>query len=161
MLQRTYLAVWCLLLTEVVAAARPVRLDAGVVDTAAAQQQASFQALRTAVRPQTVQQLSVRGSAPWLVQFQDVIHLEWKHAMEAAGGHILGYVPDNALLVEATPKQLQKIGNLPQVVWMGEYLPAYKLSRPARMGCSETKCVADLRCSSLSSRGRIFHPTGV
>jgi len=46
--------------------------------------------------------------------------------VENAGGSLHGYVPENALLMEASPEAAAKIAALEHVVWAGEYLPAYK-----------------------------------
>jgi endonuclease/exonuclease/phosphatase family metal-dependent hydrolase len=110
----------------------PLLLDWGVVDTSSAMQQKLSQAVRTSSRATTVQALSAAGTAPWLVQFNGVIQEDWKAAMEAAGAKLKGYIPENAFLIEATPKQIAAIGAMADVVWVGEYLPAYKKAANVR-----------------------------
>ncbi|HMO04654.1 MAG TPA: S8 family serine peptidase [Kiritimatiellia bacterium] len=114
------------------AASPPILLDWGTIDTSAPEFQAGARALRTTSRPVPQQQLSSQGTAPWLVQFNDVIQEEWKTAMEQAGATLMGYIPENAFLIKATPAALSTISRLPDVAWVGEYLPAYKHARPVR-----------------------------
>jgi len=110
----------------------PILLDWGVVDTSSVEQQQKSEQVKTASRAVTVQRLSSRKTAPWLVQFNDVVREEWKTALVAAGAELKGYIPENAFLVEATSSQIEEIGALPQVSWVGEYLPAYKRAKPVR-----------------------------
>jgi hypothetical protein len=121
----------------------PVLLDWGTVDTASVQQQAQSRTLRTSARAHSLQRKSSRGTVPWLVQFDGVIREEWKTALRAAGAKLHGYVPENAILVEATPQAMATIGALPSVSWVGEYLPAYKRAKPVRAllakGIEETR----------------------
>jgi Subtilase family len=109
----------------------PVLLDWGTVDTDSASEQAQFRSVRTA-RAAPEQRLSARGTAPYLVQFNDVIQESWKTGLTDAGAELMGYIPENAFLVLATPSQMAVIGDLPQVDWVGEYLPAYKKARRVR-----------------------------
>ena len=113
----------------------PLTLDWGRVDTASDEQQAMSKVLRSSSPAPVVQRLDSRGGAPWLVQFTDVIREEWKTAMEEAGAEIQGYIPENAFLVVASPKAIVRIGALPDVAWIGEYLPAFKQSKAVREWC--------------------------
>ena len=121
----------------------PVLLDWGRVDTASVQQQNQSRSLRSSARASSLQRKSSRGTVPWLVQFDGVIREEWKTALRAAGAKLHGYVPENAILVEATPQAMATIGALPSVSWVGEYLPAYKRAKPVRAllakGIEETR----------------------
>ncbi len=110
----------------------PLILDWGVLDTSSPEQQIQSQGVRTAAKVSTAQRLSPRGTIPWLVQFNGVIQEEWKAAMENAGAKLKGYIPENAFLVEATPKQIQAIGAMKGVAWVGEYRPEYKRSKQVR-----------------------------
>ena len=121
----------------------PLILDWGVLDTSSAEQQKLSQAVRTSARAPTVQRLSAQGTAPWLVQFDDVIQEDWKAALTAAGAKLKGYIPENAYLVEATPKQMAAIGALAHVVWVGEYLPEYKRAAKVRAKLARVKAVAE------------------
>ena len=113
-------------------AGAPLILDWGVLDTSGTEQQQKSQSVRTSPRSAVVQRLSPRDTAPWLVQFSDVIREEWKAAMVDAGAEIRGYMPENGFLILATPAQIQTIGAMPEVVYVGEFLPAYKQARPVR-----------------------------
>jgi hypothetical protein len=115
----------------------PLILDWGVLDTASPEQQVASQGIRTSSRVATAQRLSPRGTVPWLVQFNDVIQEEWKTAMEAAGAEIRGYMPENGFLVLATRKQIQAIGAMPDVVYVGEFRPEYKRSKMVRRQLAE------------------------
>ncbi len=129
-------------------AGAPLILDWGTVDTGSAAQQRQSQAIRTSSRAATVQALSARGTAPWLVQFNDVIREEWKTALEAAGARLLGYMPENAFLIEATPKQIAKIGALPDVAYVGEFLPDYKRAAKVRAKLARVKALAEADAAS-------------
>ena len=123
--------VGCLAAWMSAAAAEPLVLEWGMVETSGAGQQAAFGLLRSSVAAPVVQSLTAHGTAPWLVQFDGGIREEWKGALEGAGGVVRGYVPDNGLLVEASPEALVRIAGLDHVVWAGEYLPAFKIAKTA------------------------------
>ncbi|HPA78793.1 MAG TPA: S8 family serine peptidase [Kiritimatiellia bacterium] len=134
-------AAWILPLTLL--AGPPLRLDWGNLDTSASEQQRATQDLKKSARVTTVQRLSPRGTAPWLVQFNDVIREEWKEDLVKAGAEIRGYMPENGFLLLATPEQIKLIGEMQDVVYVGEFLPAYKKSKQVRRhlakGGSETR----------------------
>ena len=133
----------CMIAAAAMGAGAPLLLDWGAVDTASGAQQRMSRSLRSSARAPSVQRKSARGTVPWLVQFADVVREEWKAAMETAGAELKGYVPENAFLVEATPEVIARIGALPEVSWVGEYLPSYKRSKPVRkmlaQGTEETR----------------------
>ncbi|MGD9611382.1 MAG: S8 family serine peptidase [Kiritimatiellia bacterium] len=113
-------------------AGAPLLLETGALDTSAAAPQQTLQMLRRGARVAPVQRLSARGTAPWLVQFEDVVQDEWRAALEAAGATIKGYVPENGYLVEAAPKQIAAIAALDHVAYVGEFLPEYKRAAQVR-----------------------------
>jgi hypothetical protein len=129
---RFYVAGCLMVASAAMGAVEPLTLDWGRLETASDEQQAMSNILRTSVPAPTIQRLSQRGTAPWLVQFKGVIREEWKAALEEAGAMIKGYIPENGYLVEAAPAAMMKIGAIPEVAWVGEYLPAYKTSRAIR-----------------------------
>lgn len=114
------------------AASAPLLLDWGRIETTSTEHQTQFKALQALPVPSSAQRLSVRGSAPWLVQFDDVIQESWKAELHALGAQLKGYIPENAFIVTATPEQVATISALKHVVWVGEYLPAYKKSQSVR-----------------------------
>lgn len=122
----------CMVAWAAMAVAQPLSLVGGTLDTASEERQMQFRLFRSSVSAPVVQRLTSRGTAPWLVQFHDVIREEWKTALEAAGATIHGYVPENAFLVEATPAAAVRAGAIPAVSWMGEYLPGYKRPKAER-----------------------------
>ena len=123
----------------------PLELEWGAQDTGNDSAQAAFRLLQSSTPAPVAQRLSGRGTAPWIVQGAAVARGEWQQALEAAGAVIRGYLPENALLLEAAPEAVPKIAALNSVAWMGEYLPAYKKS-PALAGGPDGKreCVVEL-----------------
>ena len=121
----------------------PLILDWGTLDTSGAAQQKASQAIRSAGRATAVQQLSARGSAPWLVQFDGVVQDGWRAALEAAGAKIKGYMPENGYLVEATPKQIAAIAALGHVAYVGEFLPEYKRAAKVRAKLARVKAAQE------------------
>ncbi|NCD23839.1 MAG: hypothetical protein EOL90_13020, partial [Spartobacteria bacterium] len=118
------------------AAPAPLALERGRLDTAGDSMQAAFRLLISVPVAPVAQRLNGRGTAPWIVQGHDVVRAEWKRTLETAGAAIRGYLPENALLIEAAPTAVPKIAALDGVAWMGEYLPAYKKS-PALAGAKD------------------------
>ena len=114
----------------------PLELEWGTQDTGNDSAQAAFRLLQSSTPAPVAQRLSGRGTAPWIVQGAAVARGEWQQALEAAGAVIRGYLPENALLIEAAPTAVPKIAALDGVAWMGEYLPAYKKS-PALAGAKD------------------------
>ncbi len=64
----------------------------------------------------------------FLVQFQGPILETWKQALTATGAEIVEYVPDFAFKVRMTGAQANRVSQLPPVVWIDDFQPAYKLS---------------------------------
>ncbi len=120
-------------------AGRPLALEWGVVETTGDAARAAFQLLKSSAVAPVTQHPTGRGTVPWLVQFEGAIREEWKAALESAGAVPHGYVPEDALLVEAAPEALPRIAALAGVAWVGEYLPAYKFARTAGALPAETQ----------------------
>lgn len=104
----------------------PLFLDGGAIETARGVQQASFHLLKSSALPPIVQRATERGTVPWLVQVSGILRAQDQAALEAEGAIIQRYVPENALLIEATPAALARMAKLDSVFWAGEYLPDYK-----------------------------------
>ena len=100
-----------------------------MIETASGAQQALVRLLQSSARPPTVQRATSRGTTPWIVQFDGALREKWKSALATEGSEILGYIPENAWLVEASPEIFARIALLDHMTWAGEYLPAYKKSR--------------------------------
>ncbi|MCK4757628.1 MAG: hypothetical protein KAS67_04175, partial [Thermoplasmata archaeon] len=66
--------------------------------------------------------------APCIVQSKGKITEEWKAELEKAGAEIVGYIPDNALLVRMNQASRDGVNQLNSVNWCGNYEPAYKVS---------------------------------
>jgi len=101
------------------AAAVPHGLEWGTLDTGGESAQATFRLLRSSPAAPIAQRLNPRGTAPWIVQGPDVDRGEWPQAMVLAGAVIRGYLPGNALLIEAAPAAVPKIAAMNGVAWMG------------------------------------------
>ncbi|HAL92539.1 MAG TPA: hypothetical protein DCM68_05880 [Verrucomicrobia bacterium] len=126
---------------EAAAVGQPLVLEWGTLDTSRAEHRATFRLLKSSASAPVVQRPTLRGAAPWLVQFAGPVRSEWKTAVDNAGGRVRGgCVPENTCLVEATPRAIVRIGQIPEVAWIGEYLPAFKLSKSVRAGKGEQEC---------------------
>ncbi len=137
-------------------------LEWGTIETASASQQAAFQLMKVSARAPVLQRPTARGTAPWLVQFAGALRAEDRAALENAGATIRGYVPENALLVEAAPDRFAKIAALADVAWAGEYLPAWKKSPALAGGTEARECVATLFAAADKPRiGRALGELGV
>lgn len=76
-----------------------------------------------------VNEMTKRLVLPYLVQCKKRLTPAFHTHVENSGAKIIGYIPNNALLIEATPDTLYEIAaSQSDVQWMGEYLPAYKIS---------------------------------
>lgn len=74
-----------------------------------------------------------------IVQFDGPVEAAWLSPIQALGGEVLGYVPDNAHIVRvarsrAAPAALSaaRFRTLPRVRWVGDYLPEYKITLDGR-----------------------------
>ncbi len=61
-----------------------------------------------------------------IVQFNTLVLSEYRSQLEAAGARIYRYLPNNALIVEASAFVAGEISKQPQVRWVGPYRPEYK-----------------------------------
>jgi len=62
-----------------------------------------------------------------IVQFNTLVLSEYRSQLEAAGARIYRYLPNNALIVDASAYAAGEISRQPQVRWVGPYRPEYKL----------------------------------
>ncbi len=79
--------------------------------------------------------LSLRsdGYAPgqrgyYIVQFGGPVSEAWKTTIESEGAEVLDYLPDYAFKVRMNPAQAERVSGSANVVWVGVFQPAYKLS---------------------------------
>lgn len=63
----------------------------------------------------------------YIVQFRGPIREEWIASAQSKGVEPIQYVPDNSMLVRATPAQIAVAGRGREVRWRGLFHPAYKL----------------------------------
>ncbi|MDX9955456.1 MAG: S8 family serine peptidase [Anaerolineae bacterium] len=64
----------------------------------------------------------------YLVQFKGPIEEGWKTAVQNAGGILFDYIPDFTFISYMDTGALERVQALPEVLWIGPYEPAYKLS---------------------------------
>lgn len=71
------------------------------------------------------------GAEPryYLVQFRGPIRDEWVESLESSGAEAIQYVPQNAMIVHATPSQIARASRGAEVRWSDLLHPAYKLSK--------------------------------
>ena len=61
-----------------------------------------------------------------------------RQAVEACGARILAYIPDHTFLVKLDLQSAGRLLALPQVAWLGRYIPDYKIS-PALRDASDIR----------------------
>ena len=66
---------------------------------------------------------------PYLLQLSGPVRAQDKAALTKAGLTIVGYVPDNALLIRATPAAIERALALDSVQWVGDYQAAYRVQK--------------------------------
>lgn len=64
----------------------------------------------------------------YIIQFVDTIRLEWRASLVAERIEILGYVPNNALLIRMPEYRRASIARREEVQWMGIFHPAYRIA---------------------------------
>jgi len=64
----------------------------------------------------------------FIVQCTGPIYKAWTEQFRENGLDIMGYIPNYALLVHATPAAVQAIAGNSYIRWIGAYQPAYKLN---------------------------------
>ncbi len=69
--------------------------------------------------PKTQSAISMRDAGLFAIQFKSVIAPEWKAQLEGLGVAIVGYVPENTLVVRLKAGQLADVKALPFVYWAG------------------------------------------
>lgn len=77
---------------------------------------------------------SMRDAGLFAVQFKSVITPEWKAQLEELGAEIVGYVPENTLVVRLYAGQPADVKALPFVYWVGHISADLKVE-PELLGC--------------------------
>ncbi len=83
--------------------------------------------------PEVAAPLRADGSGHLLVQVHPPVSPALRAAIGAAGGEILGFIPEATYMVRGGPGTAEALRRLAAVRWVGPYHPAYKLS-PALAG---------------------------
>ncbi|HRQ65556.1 MAG TPA: S8 family serine peptidase [Xanthomonadaceae bacterium] len=68
-----------------------------------------------------------RDSHVRVVKFGGPVGSDQRHALEGNGARILGYAPYHAYVVESPPRHDARLLGIPDVVWVGPFLPAWKV----------------------------------
>ncbi|MGI6295664.1 MAG: S8 family serine peptidase [Armatimonadota bacterium] len=78
--------------------------------------------------------IPMRDAGLFAIQFKNVITPEWKAQLESLGVAIVGYVPENTLLVRLKAGQLADVKALPFVYWTGHISADLKIE-PELLEC--------------------------
>ncbi len=76
------------------------------------------------------------ASGAYLVQFSGPVHERWVDELWKAGATVYSYIPHYSFLVRMDELALQRVKALPQVVWVGQHHPAYKVVEASLFGAS-------------------------
>jgi hypothetical protein len=68
-----------------------------------------------------------RGTTPFVVQFDGPVTEAAREELTASGALLRGYIPNNAVLAELTPRALARLATLASVQTVTEYLPSDKV----------------------------------
>ncbi|MCB2156936.1 S8 family serine peptidase [bacterium] len=63
-----------------------------------------------------------------ILQFQGQIDASARQEIEGLGGRILGYLPEDALVVQLPPDATNKVLQNQRTRWLGEYQPAFRVA---------------------------------
>jgi subtilisin-like proprotein convertase family protein len=101
---------------ELVRDNRAILLRNAVIDTA------------QAARPEIPEHLRAKGEpGAYVVQARDAITDVFRQRVLQSGAEIVSYIPNNAMLVRATPEQVRRFANSPQTQAIVPFEPYYKL----------------------------------
>lgn len=64
----------------------------------------------------------------YLIQFTGPVKNEWKVAVEQAGAHLYGYIPNYTFIARMDLATTERAQALPFVRWVGLYHPAYRMA---------------------------------
>ena len=78
--------------------------------------------------------VAAQNSQYWIVQFGGPILPEWRAALEAEGAEVVAYLPDYAYKARMNQGQAKRVEDLQDVVFVGPFVPAFKLSPNLVMG---------------------------
>ena len=68
------------------------------------------------------------GTGYYFVKFYGPVKQEWKNELEQMGAHIYSPLYGNTFLVKMNDDTVQQVKSMPQVMYVGIYQPAYKIS---------------------------------
>ncbi len=101
-----------------------IRLRRGEFDPLASPRPLTFRTTRQTLSPLP----GVQGNRAYLVQCKTTPLEPYKQRIEALGGKIVRFVPDQAWIVVMDPAVAAKVSALPFVRWTGPYHSAYKIN---------------------------------
>ena len=103
---------------------------------------------------------TVGGNAYFILQFRGPVNPDWKSQAEALGVEFLDYLPDFAFKVRMNAALIPQVRALPQVNWIGGFLPAYKISPSLQRSDNNLLHVKIERGVSLDSAAAAIAATG-
>lgn len=112
---------------------------------------------------QTIGSRQTDNLQPYLIQFSGPVSEKEKFALIKAGLIVVGYVPDNALLVRGKVTAIQRALSIEAVTWVGDYRGRYRIHREiselARRNASQGNTQALSRAKSFTAPEAISNHT--
>lgn len=68
------------------------------------------------------------GAPYYLVQFIGPVEAYWLEQVQALGGEVVGYVPNDTHIVRLAANTVAAVESLPAVRWVGPFRPTYKIA---------------------------------
>jgi hypothetical protein len=72
------------------------------------------------------------GKGEFVVQFIEEAKERIKRGLGLLGIRVVSYLPDHAYVIMARPEKLQQVAELEGIIWIGGYLPDYKVAPALR-----------------------------
>lgn len=85
-------------------------------------------AMRIGAAQLTATATEPKESGHYIVQFNGVIRAAWAESLRSRGVEIVGYLPNNAYIINATAAQRRAIQKVSEVRWVGAYAPGLKVA---------------------------------
>ena len=127
-----------------------IRLKAGWIDTSQVHAELSPQAEKSAASKKlAISSPQSQERRYYVVQSSERVGKRWRRDVEALSHQVVGYLPEDALVVRATAREAAQILRLKGVRWVGRYLPEYKIS-------PSLGTFADLRHAGVGAPGEDF-----
>ena len=93
------------------------------------------------------------GRHAYIVQFAGPILPEWFDRLQQTGAEALTYLPHNAYVVRLTEAQRARLDALPNVRWVGDFHPGYKIDPVLAAGLTDRSEDEEVRLRVSTFRG--------